>query len=420
MNYVTKSYRRYCPEIKKMIASSRNPDLFPELNIPRSTALYWIKTAVDNGDEKNIDLNGLCKNEIKRLRKELQKEKSLRTMMESFIKIFPVHFHENRVKNYKQRKKTINFLRKATQNNKLSVCLKCIGLSKSTYQRWSVEFKNCEHTGSKECGKKRATQLTGSEVNIMRDFITAKKYAHFSVGSLHYHAMRLGKLFCCKDTWYKYKNLFNWTRPRPSKAKKIYHEGLRARYTNEFWHIDASVVVFPDGSRAYIQAIIDNFSRYVIDWKTTTRISAKQTMKLLKKAKHKIQSHVSLMMDRGTENINKEVTTLFSNNFKRLIARVDIHYSNSMIEALFRTLKNNFLNHKIINTFEELQRKVNYFFNQYNKVIPHYSLNGATPQEVFTSSWNQQKADHLKQLKKDAMRKRMQENMKIMRCSVCA
>jgi hypothetical protein len=37
-------YRRYDSSVKDAIAHSQNPYLFPELKIPRTTALYWIKT----------------------------------------------------------------------------------------------------------------------------------------------------------------------------------------------------------------------------------------------------------------------------------------------------------------------------------------------------------------------------------------
>tara|TARA_Y100000296_G_C5164796_1_gene253939 strand:+ start:1871 stop:2110 length:240 start_codon:yes stop_codon:yes gene_type:complete len=42
---VRSNYRKYHPDIKEMIIETRNPNLFPELNIPRTTALYWIKNA---------------------------------------------------------------------------------------------------------------------------------------------------------------------------------------------------------------------------------------------------------------------------------------------------------------------------------------------------------------------------------------
>lgn len=48
------------------------------------------------------------------------------------------------------------------------------------------------------------------------------------------------------------------------KKRKI---GIRADHPNEIWHLDVSYFILPDKSKCFIQAIIDNYSRYVIaDW----------------------------------------------------------------------------------------------------------------------------------------------------------
>ena len=36
----------------------------------------------------------------------------------------------------------------------------------------------------------------------------------------------------------------------------------------------------------------------------------------------------------------------------------------------------------------ELKRKVDFYFKEHNEVIPHCSLDGALPVEVFTGRWN--------------------------------
>ena len=35
------------------------------------------------------------------------------------------------------------------------------------------------------------------------------------------------------------------------------------------WHIDTTVIRLLDGTRAYLQAVIDNFSRRILAWKVT-------------------------------------------------------------------------------------------------------------------------------------------------------
>ena len=87
------------------------------------------------------------------------------------------------------------------------------------------------------------------------------------------------------------------------------------------------------------------------------------------------------MSDPGTENLNMKVIDHLSSaeKLKQLVARFDIHCSNSMVEAVFHSLKNNYLYHQKMETFTDVKRKVNFYFEQYNKVIPHGQFRGATP-----------------------------------------
>ena len=40
-------YKSYSSEVKAAIVSSRNPNLFPNLSIPKSTAQHWIRCGAD-------------------------------------------------------------------------------------------------------------------------------------------------------------------------------------------------------------------------------------------------------------------------------------------------------------------------------------------------------------------------------------
>jgi hypothetical protein len=54
---------------------------------------------------------------------------------------------------------------------------------------------------------------------------------------------------------------FGWRSPRrrvhPAKPKV----GLRTTQADEIWHTDTTVIRRLDGTRAYLHAVIDNFSR---------------------------------------------------------------------------------------------------------------------------------------------------------------
>lgn len=47
----------------------------------------------------------------------------------------------------------------------------------------------------------------------------------------------------------------------PSEA-----EGIRAAEPNQIWHLDVTVVRLPDGSKVFLHAVIDDFSRRILAW----------------------------------------------------------------------------------------------------------------------------------------------------------
>ena len=71
----------------------------------------------------------------------------------------------------------------------------------------------------------------------------------------------------------------------------------------------------------------------------------------------------------------------------RTIAQIDVVFSNSMIEALFRSLKHRWLFMIPITSFESFCRAVDEYLTDHNIRIPHNALRGAVPLEVFTGIW---------------------------------
>jgi transposase InsO family protein len=75
--------------------------------------------------------------------------------------------------------------------------------------------------------------------------------------------------------------IYKWRRPRgrihPAKPKV----GIRAACANEIWHVDITVIRLLNGSRVYLQAIIDNFSRRILAWKVSETFDPTATAGLL-------------------------------------------------------------------------------------------------------------------------------------------
>ncbi len=127
-----RSYQKYPEAVKLQIAKSQNPYLFPEYNIPRTTALYWIRNQNKNLP-KPISEKSLTERKIKSLELDLEKERSLTLLVAKIRNIFPHNFKDRRVTSKTQRRKIIEAIKTASSRNKISECLKLIGLSKSSY-----------------------------------------------------------------------------------------------------------------------------------------------------------------------------------------------------------------------------------------------------------------------------------------------
>src|ERR1035438_10911202 len=97
-----------------------------------------------------------------------------------------------------------------------------------------------------------------------------------------------------------------------------------------------------------------------------------------------ISSTVYLLTDDGSENygeLKQWIKACDNPKISHVIAQVDIHFSNSMIEAANKQLKYRFLYHQKINDSSKLDEYVEKAVSDFNN-RPHNVLNGLTPIKV--------------------------------------
>lgn len=418
---VVQNYRHYPDSIKLEVVRANNPYHFPELKIPRTTALYWIKKS---RKMKTITHEFIEAGRIKKLQNQIDQQQALLDLVRRVRDIYRHGFSSGKPIFRPQRKKVVAAIQEAAKLNRIRDCLKAIGLSKKMYSQWLSEFFLCQSEFG-FCDQRRPQQLTADEIKTMKRLVTSKKYSHITIHSLCLLAQRQMFLFCSIDSWYKYIRIFGWLRPRSRPEEPTARVGIRAKIPNEMWHIDVTEVKTISNEVVYIQIVYDNFSRYVVAWKVTSEIGGLSTVGLLEKAKaHAIRlgslPETKVIMDGGPENNNARVLNFTtSKSLKRLIARVDIHFSNSMAESLFRSLKSNFLSTEEIRSKSDLENKVDFYFNEHNDKIPKAIFKGATPKEIYLNLWSSKQADELKTGLRVAMENRKKAYQE-KSCAVCS
>jgi len=103
------------------------------------------------------------------------------------------------------------------------------------------------------------------------------------------------------------------------------------------WHIDTTVIRLLDGTRAYLHAVIDNFSRRILAWRVGDTFAPANSVAVLLEASRAATRSACVpvvLADAGVENVNAQVDALIAAGaLRRVLAFTELTFSNSMIEA---------------------------------------------------------------------------------------
>ena len=182
-----------------------------------------------------------------------------------------------------------------------------------------------------------------------------------------------------------------------------------------------TIIRLLDGTRAYLHAVIDNYSRRILSWRLEERLGGGGTCRVLSDAVVQLNDcpdHAMVLADSGSENVNGAVDDLLSGEkLTRVLAQVEITFSNSMIEAFWRSLKHSWLYLHSLDSIAALRRLIEFYVTAHNEVMPHSAFQGQTPDEIFFGIGDEV-ATKLLAARRIAREERVKSN-RAARCDVC-
>ena len=196
--------------------------------------------------------------------------------------------------------------------------------------------------------------------------------------------------------------------------------GLRTTRANEMWHIDTSVIRLLDGTRAYLHAVIDNFSRRILAWRVADTFAPVNSVAVLIEASRRTTSDTTpvVLADAGVENVNAQVDALIDAGvLRRLLALTKLQFSNSLIEAWWRSLKHQWLFLHPLESVTTVRRLVAFYVDEHNRVLPHSAFRGQTPDEMYFGTGDSVPADLTSRAA--AARRRRGEANRSASCETC-
>jgi len=113
-----------------------------------------------------------------------------------------------------------------------------------------------------------------------------------------------------------------------------------------------------------------------------------------------------------------EVDQLMTDGFvHRVLAQVEVSFSNSMIEAFWRSLRHQWLYLHSLESFTQLAQLIDFYVREHNIQMPHYAFVGQTPDEVYFNQADRVR-DGLTAARRQARRARRAAN-RDESCRVC-
>ena len=359
-------------------------------SIPKSNFYRWKNEPEDK--YQLCQINQLIDKEIE-LIKRLNKSSKIKAINQSYFKLCDV-FHQiiSKVKGVKtlikeQKELVVNTIDLVKEHLSINDCIKVFNISKTTYQNYkSLVIHQCEASYFKWCVKRFSHQLLPKEIKTIKTYLEDQQCRYWSKSSIFFKAKRDQKLFCGLSTFYKYARLLGFN-GRPSKKKNDFYSPIKTSKANQLWCADVTIFKTANNQKYYIHLLMDHFSKKILGAKVENRPSGVVIRDLLIHARETYRpENIQFLTDGGSENVNHNIRELIEKSkipISHLVAQKDVIFSNSMIEALNKTIKHQFLYPKTIQNKNQLISALEDSVEIYNNIRPQLNLKGNTPEETF-------------------------------------
>lgn len=179
-----------------------------------------------------------------------------------------------------------------------------------------------------------------------------------------------------------------YPKPNLSKANNEHKKypyllrGLKVNHPNQAWAGDITYIPLPLGF-GYLFAIIDWFSRYVIEWELSNLLDTSFCLEALGRG----------LLNTRPEIFNTDQGVQFTSHcFVGKLEECGIRVSmdgkgraldNVFVERLWRSVKYENIYPKAYETLKEVRQGLREYFKFYNERRPHQGLGYRTPAEVY-------------------------------------
>src|SRR5262245_6235799 len=367
--------QRYDHRLRDLVQRTGDITIAMNLGVPRSTARGWLRNApkvVVSPDVTNLTTSEL-QQEVLELRRRVKKLTALLRLALALLRTSGFTLMHERLPDGRAKVRILRAVDRARPFVPLRALLRFLRLSPSRFHVWRRLQHACALDDQSSCPHTSPHRFTPAEIRTIKDMVTAVEYRHVPTGTLAVLAQRLGKVWASPSTWYSLVRKFGWRRPRLRVHSAKPKVGVRTTRPNEMWHIDTTVIRLLDGTRAYLHAVIDNFSRRILAWRVAETFAPVNSVAVLVEAGRGAtpsETTPVVLADAGVENVNAYVDELITTGvLRRVLAFTELKFSNSMIEAWWRSLKHQWLFLHPLDRVATVRRLVEFYVQNHTRVL---------------------------------------------------
>ncbi len=172
----------------------------------------------------------------------------------------------------------------------------------------------------------------------------------------------------------------------PDKVHRIYPyllSGVVVERPNQVWACDITYLPMARGF-VYLVAILDLYSRKVMNWCTSNTLSSDFCVEALQEALTRFGKPEIFNTDQGSQFTAEVFTdTLHANAISISMDGKGRWVDNVFVERLWRSVKYEEIYLHAYETPQEVNAALNRYFNFYNSRRPHQALDQRTPDAVY-------------------------------------
>ena len=181
----------------------------------------------------------------------------------------------------------------------------------------------------------------------------------------------------------KYKTTTNSNHQRP-KAKNLVKQNFSAIAPNALWASDITYIATAEGW-LYLAVTLDLFSRKVVGWAFSERLTDDLTRSALKMATRQRSALAGLLhhSDQGSQYASYAFRSeLSANGIVQSMSGRGNAYDNAVVESFFATLKTEEVDNNVYKTRQQAKTSIfSYIEGFYNSKRRHSSLNYLSPND---------------------------------------